>query len=54
MSHEKMMLLVKGIIIGSAVVGYKAAIYATYYKYHKEHIFKARHKNNLNKGGDED
>lgn len=53
MSQEKIMLLVKGLIVGSALVGYKTALFYTFHKRHKNNVMEVRHKKNLNKGGDE-
>ena len=52
MSQEKIMLLVKGLVVGSALISYKTALFIAYHKQHKHNVMKVRHKNNLNEGGD--
>lgn len=43
MSHEEL-LFIKGLIIGSALIGYKVAIFRAI---HKRNLFEANHKKHL-------
>lgn len=52
MSQEKIILLVKGLVVCFALVGYKTLLLTAYHKQHKHNVMKTRHKNNLDKGGD--
>ncbi len=52
MSQEKIILLAKGLVVGSALIGYKAALFSVFYKRHKGNVMQQRHKKNLKEGGD--